>query len=51
MLATYLDQAMELAKYEIIPEDGIYWGEIEGNARKSRKRFRNISQIRSNFGV
>ncbi|GEM_PF-456546 len=28
MLATYLDQAMELASYEIIPEDGIYWGEI-----------------------
>jgi predicted RNase H-like HicB family nuclease len=28
MLATYLDQAMELAKYEIIPEDVIYWGEI-----------------------
>jgi len=30
MLANYLDQAMELAKYEIIEEDGSYWGEITG---------------------
>ncbi len=28
MLATYIDQAMELAIYEIIPEDNTYWGEI-----------------------
>ena len=28
MLATYIDQAMELAKYEIIEDDQTYWGEI-----------------------
>lgn len=28
MLATYIDQAMELAIYEIVEEDGTYWGEI-----------------------
>lgn len=30
MLAEYLDKAMEQAVYEIIPEDGSYWGEIPG---------------------
>ena len=30
MLATYIDQAMELAKYEIIEDEGTYWGEIPG---------------------
>jgi predicted RNase H-like HicB family nuclease len=28
MLARYLDTAMELATYEIIEDDGRYWGEI-----------------------
>lgn len=28
MLANYFDQAMEIAVYEIIEEDGTYWGEI-----------------------
>lgn len=28
MLANYLDQAMELAVYEIIEDEGSYWGEI-----------------------
>jgi len=26
MLATYIDQAMELARYEIIEDEGTYWG-------------------------
>jgi len=30
MLAHYLDVAMEIAQYEIIQEDGAYWGEIPG---------------------
>lgn len=30
MLASYLDAAMERAKYEIVEDDGTYWGEIEG---------------------
>ena len=30
MLATYIDQAMELAVYEIIEDDKLYWGEIPG---------------------
>jgi len=30
MLASYLDIAMELAQYEIVAEDGAYWGEIPG---------------------
>jgi hypothetical protein len=30
MLANYIDQAMELAIYEIIEEDNSYWGEIPG---------------------
>jgi predicted RNase H-like HicB family nuclease len=30
MLATYIDQAMELARYEIIEDEGTYWGEIPG---------------------
>ena len=28
MLAEYIDKAMESAIYEIIEEDGTYWGEI-----------------------
>lgn len=28
MLAQYLDAAMRLAKYEYLPEDGVYYGEI-----------------------
>jgi predicted RNase H-like HicB family nuclease len=30
MLASYLDQAMEIAVYEIIEDEGTYWGEIPG---------------------
>jgi len=30
LLASYIDQAMELAKYEIIEDEGTYWGEIPG---------------------
>jgi predicted RNase H-like HicB family nuclease len=30
MLAQYIDTAMELATYEIIEDDGSYWGEIPG---------------------
>jgi predicted RNase H-like HicB family nuclease len=28
MLASYIDKAMELATYEIVEDDGTYWGEI-----------------------
>src|SRR5450830_1482647 len=28
MLARYIDTAMELARYEILEDDGAYWGEI-----------------------
>ena len=30
MLASYLDAAMEIAVYEIIEDDGCFWGEIPG---------------------
>ncbi len=30
MLAQYIDTAMELATYEIIADDGSFWGEIPG---------------------
>jgi predicted RNase H-like HicB family nuclease len=30
MLASYLDQAMEIAIYEMMAEEGTYWGEIPG---------------------
>jgi predicted RNase H-like HicB family nuclease len=30
MLARFIDTAMEMAKYEIIEDDGSYWGEIPG---------------------
>ena len=30
MLARYLDAAMEIATYEIVEDDGSYWGEIPG---------------------
>jgi predicted RNase H-like HicB family nuclease len=30
VLAKYIDQAMEQAVYEIIEDEGIYWGEIPG---------------------
>lgn len=30
MLASYLDQAMEQAIYEIMEEEDAYWGEIPG---------------------
>jgi predicted RNase H-like HicB family nuclease len=30
LLASYIDQAMELARYEIIEDEGKYWGEIPG---------------------
>lgn len=30
MLASYLDQAMEMAVYEIIEDEGTFWGEIPG---------------------
>ena len=31
MLASYIDRAMEHARYEIIEGDGAYWGEIPDN--------------------
>jgi hypothetical protein len=30
MLAQYIDLAVEMARYEIIEDDGSYWGEIPG---------------------
>lgn len=30
MLAEYIDKAMEQARYEIIEDEGTYWGEIPG---------------------
>jgi len=30
MLASYIDQAMEQAVYEIIEDEKTYWGEIPG---------------------
>ncbi len=30
MLARFLDAAMELAHYEIIEDEAVYWGEIPG---------------------
>lgn len=36
MLASYLDQAMEQAIYEIIEEEDAYWGEIPGLQRTAR---------------
>jgi predicted RNase H-like HicB family nuclease len=30
MLAEYIDKAMEQAVYEIIEDEGTYWGEIPG---------------------
>ena len=30
MLASYIDKALEHAVYEIIEDDGSYWGEIPG---------------------
>lgn len=30
MLAQYIDMALELAHYEILEDDGSYWGEIPG---------------------
>lgn len=30
MLAQFLDAAMETARYEIIEDDGAFWGEIPG---------------------
>ncbi|MGQ9553575.1 MAG: type II toxin-antitoxin system HicB family antitoxin [Anaerolineae bacterium] len=30
MLAEYIDKAMEQAVYEIIEDEGAYWGEIPG---------------------
>jgi len=30
MMAQYLDTALEVASYEIIEDDGSYWGEIPG---------------------
>ena len=30
MLASYLDAAMERAHYEIIEDEGSFWGEIPG---------------------
>ena len=30
MLAQFLEMAMELARYEIIEDDGSHWGEIPG---------------------
>jgi predicted RNase H-like HicB family nuclease len=30
MLADYIDHALEIALYEIIEDDGSYWGEVPG---------------------
>jgi hypothetical protein len=30
MLAHFLDVAMELARFEIIEDDGTFWGEVPG---------------------
>jgi predicted RNase H-like HicB family nuclease len=30
MLAQYIDLAVEMARYEIIEDDGSFWGEIPG---------------------
>jgi predicted RNase H-like HicB family nuclease len=30
MLAAYIDSALEKAHYEIVEDDGSYWGEIPG---------------------
>ena len=30
MLASYIDRAMERAVYEIIEDEGTYWGEVPG---------------------
>ena len=30
MLTEYIQKAMELARYEIIEDEGAYWGEISG---------------------
>ena len=30
MLAQFIDLAMELARFEIVEDDGSYWGEIPG---------------------
>jgi predicted RNase H-like HicB family nuclease len=30
MLARFIDTAMEMAQYDIINDDGSYWGEIPG---------------------
>ena len=30
MLVSYLDRALEDARYEIVEDDGSYWGEIPG---------------------
>ncbi|MGB0389252.1 MAG: type II toxin-antitoxin system HicB family antitoxin [Ardenticatenaceae bacterium] len=30
MFASYIDQAMERSHYEIIEDEGTYWGEIPG---------------------
>ena len=30
MLAQYIEMAMEMARYEIVEDDGSYWGEIPG---------------------
>ena len=30
MLTEYIRNAMEIARYEIIEDDGTYWGEISG---------------------
>ena len=30
MLADYIDHALEIAVYEIIEDDGSYWGEVPG---------------------
>jgi hypothetical protein len=40
MLARFLDVAMEMARYEIVEDDGSYWGEIPAlqGSGPSRKR-------------
>lgn len=30
MILEYIDAAMRIAKYELLPDDGLYYGEIAG---------------------
>ncbi|MEH2138066.1 type II toxin-antitoxin system HicB family antitoxin [Nostoc sp.] len=64
MLASYIDQAMELAVYEIVEEDQTYWGKIpslqgvwanyqtlEGYRRELREALSELASATVTFGV